>query len=133
MTSMGMLRKVLKLKSSWGNLPGGLMFKSLPSKARDIGSIAGRRTKIPYAIGQLSLCTANTGPMHSGACAPQLERSPHATARDTWVQWRLLAQKLRLSAAKYINKQVRILKTDFIFSINIVIFMTTFYIYYVNL
>ena len=107
------------------------MFKNLPSNARDIGSIAGR-IKIPYAIGQLSLCTATTGPMHSGACAPQLERSPHATARDTWVsQWRPLAQKLRLSAAKYINKQVRILKRDFIFYIHIVIFMTTFlYILY---
>ena len=58
------------------------MFKNLPSNARDIGSIAGR-IKIPYAIGQLSLCTATTGPMHSGACAPQLERSPHATTVES--------------------------------------------------
>ena len=54
------------------------MFKNLPSNAGDIVSIAGRRTRIPHDIGQLSLYTAATGPMHSRACAAQQERGPQA-------------------------------------------------------
>ena len=35
--------------------PGGLMVKSLPANAGDMGSIPGPGTKIPHATGQLSL------------------------------------------------------------------------------
>ena len=31
------------------------MIKNLPSSAGGVGSISGRRTKIPHAVGQLSL------------------------------------------------------------------------------
>ena len=39
-------------------LPGGPVFKKPPPNARDVGSIPGRGTKIPHAMGQLSLHTA---------------------------------------------------------------------------
>ena len=47
-----------------------------PSNAGDTGSIPGQGTKIPHAAGQLSPRVATTEPMCSGACTPQLERSP---------------------------------------------------------
>ena len=34
------------------------MVKNLPSNAGDVGSIPGRGTKIPHAVGQLSPCAA---------------------------------------------------------------------------
>ena len=73
------------------------MVKSPPSNAGDTGSIPGRGTKIPHAVGQLSpsATTAEhmpqlesphattTEPMHSGARTPQLEReNPHTTTRE---------------------------------------------------
>ena len=74
------------------------MVKNLPSNAGDMGSIPGRGTKIPHAMGQLSLHATTTElvrlnetarvpqttePMHSGACVPQLEReNPHTTTRE---------------------------------------------------
>ena len=39
-------------------IPGGPMVKNLPSNAGDMDSIPGLGTEIPYATGQLSLCTA---------------------------------------------------------------------------
>ena len=38
-----------------GNFPGGLVVKNLPSYAGDAGWIPGQGTKIPHAMGQLSL------------------------------------------------------------------------------
>ena len=52
------------------------MVKNLPSNAGYVGLIPGWGTKIPHAAGQLSLCAATTEPVHSGACASRLERSP---------------------------------------------------------
>ena len=40
------------------DFPGGPVVKSLPSNARDAGSIPGWGTTIPHAMGQLSPCTA---------------------------------------------------------------------------
>ena len=57
------------------NFPGGPLVKNLPSNVGDVHSIPGRGTKIPRAVGQLSPCTTTTEPAHSGAHAPQLERS----------------------------------------------------------
>ena len=74
------------------------MFKNLPFNAGAIGSIAGRRTKISYAIGHLSLCTASTEPMHSRTCRPHPE-TPVCYSEDPLV-W-----QLRLNAAKHMNKQ----------------------------
>ena len=48
------------------------MVKSLPSNAGEGSSVPGRGTKIPHAMGQLSLYAATTEPGHSGACAVQL-------------------------------------------------------------
>ena len=36
------------------DFPGGPVVKNLPSNAGDIGSIPGRGTKIPHAVGQLT-------------------------------------------------------------------------------
>ena len=43
------------------------MVKNLPANAGDTGSIPGQGTKIPHAIGQLSLHTTTTEPTWSGA------------------------------------------------------------------
>ena len=40
------------------DFPGGLVVKNLPSNAGDAGSVPGRGTKFPQAMGQLSQCTA---------------------------------------------------------------------------
>ena len=40
-----------------GDFPGGPVVRNLPSNAGDTGSIPGWGTKIPHAVGQLSLCT----------------------------------------------------------------------------
>ena len=65
------------------------MVKDPPSNAGDAGSIPGRGTKIPNAMGQLSprattiellrlnkraRVSQTTEPTHPGACAPQLEK-----------------------------------------------------------
>ena len=57
------------------------MVRNLPSNAGDVGSIPGQETNISHATGQLSLHVTTTEPTHSGAHAPQLERSLHATMK----------------------------------------------------
>ena len=86
------------------DFPGGPVVKNLPYNAGHVGSIPGQGTKIPHAVRQLSprattrekptCCnerfhvpqlrpSAPTNePMHSGARAPQLERSPRTTTKD---------------------------------------------------
>ena len=57
-----------------GDYPGGgPVVKNPPSNAGDVGSIPGRRTNIPRAVGQLSPCTTTTEPVRSRAHATQLE------------------------------------------------------------
>ena len=38
------------------DVPGGPLVKNLPSNSGDVGSIPGVGTKLPHAVGQLSLC-----------------------------------------------------------------------------
>ena len=45
-----------------GDFPGGPVVKNSPSNAKDVGSIPGRGTKIPHALGQLSLGAATSEP-----------------------------------------------------------------------
>ena len=45
-------------KDNQKDFPGGPMVKNLPSNVGDMGLIPGQGTKIPHALGQLSLCTA---------------------------------------------------------------------------
>ena len=56
------------VKNVCRDFPGGPVVKNLPSNAGDMGSISGRGTKIPHAMGQLT---------H----VPQL-LSPHTTTRE---------------------------------------------------
>ena len=65
-----------------GDFPGGPVVKNLPSNAGDVGSIPGWGTKIPHAAGQLIPRVTTTETAHSGACAPHLERSPHAATKS---------------------------------------------------
>ena len=58
------------------------MVKNLPSNAGNAGLIPGQETEIPHASGQQSPRDATTELMHSGAQAPQLERSPHAATKS---------------------------------------------------
>ena len=44
------------IKESW-DFPGSPVVKTLPSNAKDAGSIPGQGTKIPLAAGQLNPCT----------------------------------------------------------------------------
>ena len=48
------------LKSDGGDYPGGPVVKKPPSNAGDVGSIPGRRTKIPHATGQQNPSTTTT-------------------------------------------------------------------------
>ena len=57
------------------DFPSKLVVKSLPSNAEVTGSIPGRGTKIPHAMGQLS--NATPGPAHSRA-----QVSLRATTRE---------------------------------------------------
>ena len=50
------------------DFPGGLEVRNMPSNAGDTDSIPGQETKIPQALGQLSLCTATNS---LTACVPQ--------------------------------------------------------------
>ena len=45
------------------DFPGGPVVKNLLSNAGDTGSTPGQGTKIPHAMGKLSLNAANTEPM----------------------------------------------------------------------
>ena len=51
-----------KVSVKMGDFPGGPVVKKSPSKAKDVGSIPGRGTKIPHALGQLSLGAATSEP-----------------------------------------------------------------------
>ena len=81
------------------DFPGDPVVKNPPSNAGDAGSIPGWGTKIPHAVGQLSLHTTTTEPAHhklqspralEPACRnqrektrmPPQERSPRATTKD---------------------------------------------------
>ena len=70
-------------KQSLGDFPGCLVVKNLPTNAGDVNSIPDQGTKIPHAREQLSPQATTTEPMCSEACAPQLERSPSATKKET--------------------------------------------------
>ena len=51
----------MKLKLFLIKIKGtSLVVKNLPYNAKDTGSIPGQGTKIPHAVGQLSLCTTTT-------------------------------------------------------------------------
>ena len=53
--------KVIKGNSS-RDFPGGPVVENPPANAGDMGSIPGRGTKIPHAVGQLSPCTTTREP-----------------------------------------------------------------------
>ena len=50
------------------------MVKNPLSNAGDVGSTPGWGTKIPHAVGQLSLCAVTSQPAHSGALESQPEK-----------------------------------------------------------
>ena len=64
----------MSIKIVFRGFPGGAVVENPPANAGDTGSIPGQGTKIPHAAGQLSLCTATTEPVNSGARAPHLEK-----------------------------------------------------------
>ena len=58
------------------NFPGGPVVKNTPCNAGDMGSIPGRGTRIPHAMGQLNACTATTEPTcHTRGSLCHSERS----------------------------------------------------------
>ena len=60
-TSIKMFKKKNKKKTQWDrDFPGGPVVETPPSNAGDTGSSPGWRTKIPHAMGQLSLRAATT-------------------------------------------------------------------------
>ena len=87
-TNKELSEREIKKMIPFRDFPGGPVVKNPPSNAGDVGSIPGRGTKIPHAVGQLSPRTKSTElarlneracvpqttePMHSGAHAPQLQ------------------------------------------------------------
>ena len=97
----------------------------LPMQGMQVRSLVGElRSHVPRgnkadAPQLLSLCAATTEPTCSGACMPQLERSPHATTREEPVHRnkepmhcnkRSCTLQLRPDAAK--NKSIFFFKKD---------------------
>ena len=62
------------MKEQPGDFPDGGVIENLPSNAGDVDSMPGWGTKSPHASGHLSPGAATTEPVHSRACAPQLEK-----------------------------------------------------------
>ena len=52
----------LAIKAVHGDFPGSPVVKNSPSNAGDVVLIPGRRTKIPHAVGPLSLCATSREP-----------------------------------------------------------------------
>ena len=86
----------------------------LPSNAGDMGSIPGQGTKIPHAVGQLSLCATTTEIMHlnwrarvlqtaeptcSEGCVTTREKPTHCNERSLMPQRRSHMPQLRPDAA----------------------------------
>ena len=67
--------EILTLNRTW-DFPGGPVVKNPPSNIGDAGSIPGRGTNIPHAVGQLSLARHNYW-----ARVPQWESLPAANYR----------------------------------------------------
>ena len=65
-------KNALKIYNRWG-FPGGPVVKNPPPNAGDMSSIAGWGTKIPHALGQLSLHVTRESMCHNKreACALQ--------------------------------------------------------------
>ena len=55
------------------DFPSGLVVKNLPSNSGDTVLIPGQASKIPDALGKLSVCTTTTEILSSGAPMPQIE------------------------------------------------------------
>ena len=75
-------QKVARIRGQGGSLknmnpggsPSGPVVKNLSSNAGDVGSIPGRGTKIPHAMGQLNRYATTTEPM-SCSERPQVPQS----------------------------------------------------------
>ena len=94
------------------DFPGGSVVKNPPSNAGDTGSIPGRGTKIPHAVGQLSLHAATTEPVAAAREKPMhCNKEPvHRNERSRMPQRRSHMPQLRTYAAKWINKKINIKK-----------------------
>ena len=64
------------LKTRWGGgyVPGGPVVENPPTSAGDAGSIRGRGTRIPHAMGQLNPDSTATEAAHSRVHTPQQEK-----------------------------------------------------------
>ena len=85
-----MFSKTLEKHEEWlfkssehGDFPGGPVVGSSPSNAGDAGLTPGQGTRISHAAGQLGLRATTTELGHSRARAPQLERSPRTSTKDS--------------------------------------------------
>ena len=72
------LRKGKKEKGIPSDFPGGPVIKNSPSSAGGVGSISGRRTKIPHAAGQLSLGATARESLNASA---KTQHNPEKTPR----------------------------------------------------
>ena len=65
-----------KKKEAYWDFPGGPVVKNPSCNAGDAGSIPGRGTKIPHAVGQLSLCASpREKPVHYNKSKIQIGRA----------------------------------------------------------
>ena len=62
-------------------------FSGVPM-VKNLPSIPGRETKIPHAVGQLSLCATTRKPTCSGAQVPQLESLQATTTEAVHHYWK---------------------------------------------
>ena len=68
----------MQIKTTMRDFPGGPVVKNLPSDAEAMGLIPGHRTKIPRALGQLSLHTTATEPVQCKKLSWVLQLRPNA-------------------------------------------------------
>ena len=90
---------------SWcRDFPSGPVIKNSLSSARDMSLISGQGTKIPHALGQLSLNSATTESACSGAHTPPLERIPCTITREIHPSTAMKSMHARMKTQSSQNK-----------------------------
>ena len=76
MRTYAYVKDLLITQKTFRNFPCCSVVKNRPSNAGNVGSIPGRGTKIPHALGQLSSCTTTREPAHHNSDRKQSEIDP---------------------------------------------------------
>ena len=78
MSSQIIILRLCLQEETQRDFTGGPVVKNLSAIAGDTRSVPGQGTKIPHAMGQLSMQAAAAEPKHSGAYPPQQRYHMHS-------------------------------------------------------